>query len=157
MKRRHVLQSVLGGLVCVVRLFTYLSEDGSASPHVFVADDTQEPSTLEFTLGSENQAYLLLPFDSPVKLHYIARSKNNTDISISTIKYEGGLDNETAYTRYPGISQQQIESATGSHTIPAGTGEYMLRFENESESGPIPVLDNDSTAEVRYDFRITAV
>jgi hypothetical protein len=152
-----MLQSILGGSVCVARLFTHLSEEDNGSSQTFVADDTQKHSTLEFALGPEDQAYLLLPFNEAVQLRYVVQSKDNTRISISTIKYGGEVSDETAYTVYPELSQQQIDSAAGTHTIPAGTGEYMLRFENESVSGPVPVLQDGSTAEVRYDFQITAV
>lgn len=157
MNRRHILQSILGGSVCVARLFTHLSEEDTGSSQTFIIDDTQKRSTLEFVLGPADQAYLLLPFNKTVKLHYVVQSKNNTSISISTIKYGGEVSDETAYTVYPELSQQQIDSAAGNHIIPAGAGEYMLRFENESASGLAPVLDGGSTAKVRYDFQITAV
>jgi DNA-binding XRE family transcriptional regulator len=157
MKRRHILQSGVGGLVGIVRLGMYLSEDDNNSPSIFIAEDMQRLLSFNFSLNPKDKAYILLPFEDPINIQYIMQCKNNMRVSISTIKYESELNNEATYTRYPDISHEPVTSIAGSHTIPAGTGKYMLCFSNESESGILPFFNNKSTAEVRYDLRITTV
>lgn len=157
MKRRHVLQSVLGGILFVARLHTHFSVENNDSPPIFVADETERSFTFEFTLDPENRAYILFAFENPIELQYVANSQTDVEFTISTIKSDAGISNEAAYTRYPALSHEQVNSVTGSQIIPAGTGRYMLCFRNKSEGGAVPFLGTGSTAEVQYNCRITTI